>query len=105
MDSISAEHLKFASPRLAPLLALCFTSFLVHGCLPDSIMSVLPVIKDKAGKVSSLNNYRPIVLAGVLSKVIELILLEIIKTLISSTDNQFGFKPKHGTDMCIYFLK
>lgn len=25
--------------------------------------------------------------------------------IISSTDNQFGFKAKHGTDMAIYFLK
>lgn len=83
MDSISAEHLKLASPRLDPLLALSFASFLVHICLPDSIMSVLlvPVIKDKAGKVSSLDNYRPIALASVPSKVIELILLERINTL------------------------
>jgi len=24
---------------------------------------------------------------------------------LSTTDNQFGFKPKHGTDMCIFLLK
>jgi hypothetical protein len=24
---------------------------------------------------------------------------------IASTDNQFGFKSKHGTDLCIYALK
>lgn len=28
-----------------------------------------------------------------------------IDKIIPSTDNQFGFKPKHGTDMCIYALK
>lgn len=80
MVSISAEHLKFANPRLTPFLAYCFTSFLVHGCLPDSMMSVLlvPVIKDKAGTVSSLDNYRPIALASILSKVVEYILPERI---------------------------
>ena len=25
--------------------------------------------------------------------------------LLATTDNQFGFKPKHGTDMCIFILK
>lgn len=94
-----------ASPRLAPLLALCFTAFMVHGYLPDSMMSVLlvPVIKDKAGNVSSSDNCRPIALAGVLSKVVEHILLERVSSLISSADNQFGFKPKHGTDVYLYF--
>lgn len=29
MDKITAEHLKFASSRLCPLLAICFTGFLV----------------------------------------------------------------------------
>lgn len=64
MDSISAEHFKLPSPRLAPLLALCFTAFMVHRCLPDSMMTMLlvPVVKDKAGKASSSDNYRLIAL-------------------------------------------
>lgn len=107
MDHISAEHLKFASMRLAPLLALCFTSFVMHGFMPDSLMTVLvvPVIKDKVGKVGSSDNYRPIALANTLSKVVEEILLSRFYNLISSTENQFGFKINHGTDMCIFALK
>ena len=107
MDSISAEHLKFASARLCTLLALCFTAFVVHGFLPDSMMTVVlvPVIKDKAGKVGSSDNYRPIALANILSKVVEQIILERINEQIISTDNKFGFKLRHGTDMCIYVLK
>lgn len=107
MDSLSAEHLKFASSRLTPLLTLCFTAFMVHGYLPDSMMTVLlvPVVKDKAGKVCSSDNYRPIALASVLCKVVEQILLESVNTLIISAENQFGFKPKHSTDMCMYVLK
>jgi len=51
-DRITAEHLKQASTRITVLLALCFTGFLIHGVLPDSMISVLlvPVIKDKTGK-------------------------------------------------------
>ena len=36
---------------------------------------LVPVIKDKAGKISSKDNYRPIALASVFSKTIEVIIL------------------------------
>ncbi len=51
---------------------------MIHGLLPESMLSVtlLPVIKDKAGKVGSLDNYRPIALASVVSKVLERIILD-----------------------------
>ncbi|XP_058650707.1 uncharacterized protein LOC131551670 [Onychostoma macrolepis] len=107
LDNISAEHLKYGSKRIAPLLAVCFTGFLIHSVLPDSMLSVLlvPVIKNKAGMVGNLDNYRPIPLACILSKVLENILLDRLNVFINSTDNQFGFKAKHGTDLCIYALK
>lgn len=62
LDHITAEHLKSASLRLAPLLVLCFTGFIIHVILPDSMLCILlvSVIKDKAGKVSCLDNYKPV---------------------------------------------
>ena len=107
LDTITAEHLKLAGPRLAVLLAICFSGLLTHGILPDSLLSVVlvPVIKDKAGKVGSIDNYRPIALASILSKVLERLLLDRLSVYITTTDNQFGFKPKHSTDQCIYALK
>lgn len=106
-DQITVEHLKFASHRLVVLLALCFTGMLIHGTLPSSMLSVLlvPVIKDKTGKISSIENYRPIALASVMSKVLEIILLDRFHQYVTTNDEQFGFKSKHGTDMCIYALK
>ena len=107
LDNINAEHLKNASQKLIPLLALCITGFLVHGVLPDSMISVLlvPVIKNKSGKINSKDNYRPIALACILSKVLEIILLDRLELYMLTNDNQFGFKKKHGTDMCIFALK
>ena len=61
--------------------------------------------KDKAGKVGCLYNYRPIALASVMSKVLERVLLDRLGSYLGTTDNQFGFKAKHGTDVCIYALK
>ena len=64
LDGIYAEHLKFCSRWIIPLLAMCPSALLIHGFLPDSMLSVVlvPVIKD---------NFRPIALASVISKVVE----------------------------------
>jgi len=57
-DNISAEHLKYGSKKIPPLLATCLTALLSHNVLPDSMLSVLlvPVIKkkNKAGMVGNL---------------------------------------------------
>ena len=36
-----------------------------------------------------------------MSKVLELLMLRKINSYLYTTDNQFGFKQNHGTDMCI----
>ncbi len=107
LDNITAEHLKLASKKLCPLVALYYTGFFVHGVLPESMLSVVlvPVIKDKVGKLNSSDNYRPIALASVMSKVLETVLLCRLERYVLSADNQFGFKRKHGTDLCIFALK
>ncbi|KAK2192979.1 hypothetical protein NP493_19g09025 [Ridgeia piscesae] len=66
---------------------------------------LVPVIKDKAGKISYKDNYRPIALASVFSKIIEVIILGRTEIYLDTNPNQFGFKKKHGTDQCIYVLK
>ena len=107
LDGIYAEHMKHASRRLCTLLALCFSSCFVHGFLPGNLMSVIlvPIIKDKAGKINSKDNYRPIALASIISKVLEMIILDRISDFLLTNENQFGFKKRLGTDSCIYVLK
>ena len=85
-DGICSEHIKYADKALIPLLSLCFTSFFAHGFLPETMLSVVlvPVIKDKAGKISSKDNYRPIALASVFSKMIEVIILARIEIFLDT---------------------
>jgi len=100
VDQITAEHLRHASNRLSVFL-VCFSGWLMHGVLPDSMLTVLfvPLIKNKTVKISSIDNYRPIALASILSKVLERILLDWLQDHILTTDRQFGFKSKHSTDL------
>lgn len=90
-----------------PFLSICFTGCMIHGLLPDPVLSVLlvPIIKDQARKVSSLDNYRPTLLAKTTSKVLERNWLHRLHMFINFTDNHFDFKLKHGADFCIYSLK
>ena len=79
LDGVSAEHLKHCSIRVTPLLAMCITGFMVHDFfLPESMMSVvlIPIIKDTKAKISSIDKYRPVAIASVVSKVVERILLD-----------------------------
>ena len=72
-----------------PLLSMCFSSLFVHGFLPKSLMSVvlLPIIKNKCGNISSKENYRPIALASIMSKLIEIIVLNRIDDNLNTSDN------------------
>ena len=58
----------------------------------------VPIIKDKNKRVNDKNNYRPICLSNVCSKIIEVV-------IFNSSSNQFGFKPKHGTELCVFAFK
>ena len=44
-------------------------------------------------------------LASVISKLVEVIMLDRIEMYMITNPNQFGFKRKHGTDQCIYVIK
>ena len=106
-DSICAEALKCAHDQLSVLLCLCFTLFLSHGHLPLKLIqtTIVPIIKNKCGNISSSNNYRPIALATIISKLLESILLMKCEEYLCTSANQFGFKMAHGTELCIYTLR
>ena len=44
-------------------------------------------------------------LANVISKVFEKVLLSRLLPFLNTLPNQFGLKPKHGTEQCVFILK
>ena len=101
-DGICAEALKCAHDQLSVLLSLCFLSY---GHLPPKLIetTIVPIIKNKCGNISSSNNYRPIALATIISKLLESILLMKCEEYLCTSVNQFGFKKAHGTELSILY--
>ena len=92
---------------LSILLSLLFSAFITHGYLPNMFMktAIVPIIKNKTGYTSDKNNYRPIALVTAASKIFELCLSIILEDYLVTHDQQFGFKRKHSTDLCIFAVK
>ena len=65
----------------------------------------MPLVKNKSGDITDKNNYRPIALSTMSSKIFERILLERYDECFDTVDNQFGFKKDHATDLCVYSFK
>ena len=81
-DSVSNEHFKYANEKVHVLMSLLYSSMLIHGFLPDAMMITIiaPIIKNKAGDLSDNNNYRPIALATIASKLFESLILSRVST-------------------------
>ena len=62
----------------------------------------------KSGDCKTINNYRPVSVLPVFSKVFERIMYNIIFPFLNSFDllykYQFGFREKHGTNMALIVL-
>ena len=69
-DSIFAESIKFAHHRIHVLLSLCFSLCFTHGYMPLDMIktTIFTVIKNKCGNLADNNNYRPIAIATIYSK-------------------------------------
>ena len=107
LDNLQSEHFKFSHPIVVDILCTLFNCMMSHGFVPSKLMEtiIVPIVKDKKGIVTSKDNYRPIAITSVASKILEYLLLERMKSQLDTADNQFGFKAKHGTDMCVFALK
>ena len=70
-----------------------------------SNVQIVPIVKNNKKDPCNGDNYRPIAIASACSKMLEKILLLRLSDFIYSSDHQFGFKAKHGTDTCIFALK
>ena len=106
-DGLTVEHFKYASNEIVVLLALLFSSMFIHGYMPLLLIESLlvPIVKNKCASLTAKENYRPIALSNIVTKMFERLILNRIDKYMWTYENQFGFKKGCGTDLCIYLFK
>ena len=102
-DGIFAEHISYADSSVCNHLSNLFNVCLMHGKIPQECMQtvIVPICKNKNGNISDPGNCFP---CNYHLQVVWTLILSCISPLLVTTDNRFGFKPKRGTDMCIFLL-
>ena len=81
--------------------------FVKYSYLPASFMESIfvPLIKNKRGDLSDINNYRAIALSSSLSKVFESLIFSYLDDHSAIDNFQFGFQPGFSTGICTHVFK
>ena len=75
---------------------------ITHGYyLKESVKStIISIPKDKSASLSKSTNYRGISLFNSINKLFDYIINDLCGDTLSTSDMQFGYKPKHSTTSC-----
>ena len=101
-DNLSTKIIKALRDYLIKPLILIINQILYTGVFPSQlkIAKVIPIFKKDDNKM--FNNYRPISLLPVLSKVVEKVISSQINVFFKTNnlfyDSQYGFRPGHSTE-------
>jgi len=82
---------------------LLFNMCLCHSYIPTDLTqtTLVPLLKNKSGDVTDINNYRVIALSSCLSKLFEFLILTCCKShdMCHDDDYQFGYNKDHSTSL------
>ena len=104
-DGISARMLKGVAANIAPSVTKLFNISLTSGCFPVLWKSLNVVPIPKCNDLTNPNNYRPISLLPILSKVLEhhvcSLLTEHLSFTVPISEEQWGFQNKKSTALAL----
>ena len=67
--------------------------------------AIVPIWRNRQGDTSDKNNYRPIAIVTLISKMFELCFMKLMESYLVTKDNQLRFKIQLSTDVCIFSVK
>ncbi len=101
IDKIPAKIIRIAAPVITNSLTKIFNMAIISATVPSEwkIARVTPIFKN--GPRNQLNNYRPISILPVVSKLFEKVLCEQLQEYLDTQEllspRQFGFRKSHST--------
>lgn len=107
-DNITTYILKLIAPRISKILAYLINLSFEQGCYPSALKFSIVKPIYKKGDSTQLNNYRPITLVPVISKIFERIMYDRIYNFLNKhnifNENQFGFRKGASTSQACFTL-
>ena len=102
--SITSDYLIHGPPILFELLSFCLQSYINHGHVSDILLisTMVPLVKDKLGDLTSSNNYRSIAISSLIMKIYDIAIITVFQDSLKLDDLQFGYQSEVSTSMCTF---
>ena len=105
LDDVSSRVLKLARPAIVDSLTYIINLSLSTGTFPSAWKEAKVIPLHKGGDLDNTNNYRPISILPVVSKIIERAVHNHVYSYLSAhnilNEHQSGFRPKHSTETAL----
>ena len=107
-DNIGARLLKLAAPCIANDITFICNNSINSSCFPDKWKEAKVSPLHKSGPLEEINNYRPISVLPVLSKVLERHVSDSLTAYLNENDllhkTQSGFRSHHSCETALNFM-
>lgn len=101
-----SDAIKHGSKILASHFKHLFKGFIVHGHISKmfTIISLIPLLKDKKGSKFSSGNYRLIAISSIILKLLDHIIITLYEESFISPHLQFGYHKGLSTTLCTWTM-
>ena len=101
-----SDHFINVSDCFIDILSKLLTVMLKHGSTNKLINKsiIKPIPKDKHKSLSDSSNYRAISKNSMISKIIDYIIMQLIKDKMLTSAYQFGYKENFSTSLCSFLV-
>lgn len=102
---LSIRGLRFVSNLVSPVLAEIYNKSLLQGSFPECLKTAKVIPVYKAGDRTNVNNYRPISILPIFSKVLEKIVCKQLYNYVEERsilfESQYGFRGRKSTTQAV----
>ena len=105
LDGISSKFIDLTKLIVAPFLVQLFYNCIDQNIFPENIKLAIVTPIPKTSSPKSMNDFRPISLLPIFSKIFEKIIAERVMSFIDKnsilTSSQFGFRTSSSTELAV----